>query len=88
MSNVLGTLAELVTEVGLDVVFELGILVQIDSVPELGLARMQVVNTVEVKILLVPAKHGLPRAYINVGRRDAFNVFTRLKSITKTEISC
>lgn len=48
MSDVLRTLAELVSKIRPHVIFKLSIRTQIDSVPELGLPRMQVVDTVKV----------------------------------------
>lgn len=68
---VLGTGAELFAKVTLHVLLERLVVVEVDRVPELGLATVQVVDTVEVAVLLVPAEHGLPRAQIQVGRRDS-----------------
>lgn len=47
---------------------------QVDRVPELGLAVMQVVDAVEVHIFFVPAEHGLPGANVDVRLSYAENV--------------
>ena len=85
MSNVLRALTELLSEIRSHIIFKLCIRTQIDSVPELWLPCMQVVDTVEVQVFLVPAEHGLPRANVNIGRCDTFNVRVRLQSITKNK---
>ena len=42
------------------------VVVEIHRVPELGLAKVEVVDAVEVAVFFVPAKHGFPRAHVEV----------------------
>ena len=50
------------------------IITQIDGVPELGFAMVQVVDTIEVQVLLVPTEHALPLPSINIGTVHAFDL--------------
>ena len=70
VAQVLGTSFELLLKVGLHIRFELLVVGQVNAVPKLGQPRVQVVYRVQVHIFLVPPKHGLPSANIDVGRGD------------------
>jgi hypothetical protein len=72
--NVFGTVSELLFEVLLHVGLEFCAVGEVHAVPELGLAQVEVVDGVEVKVLLMPAEHGLPGAHVDVGRCDSFQL--------------
>ena len=64
---------EVLRELALHVGLEGLVVAEVNRVPELGLAVVQVVDAVEVEVLLVPAEHRLPRAYVHVGVCDALD---------------
>jgi hypothetical protein len=58
--HVLAALAEVLREVYFSFLLENVRLVVRNAVPEFGFSLMKVVNRLEVKVLLVPAKESLP----------------------------
>jgi len=67
VSNKLGAVAELIFVVLLRISFKLLIGGRIHCVPKLRLSLVQVINRVQIHVLLVPAEHGFPSAYVDVG---------------------
>ena len=64
--------------------FKLFVAIKIDRVPELGSTMMQKVDTVQVHVFFVPAKHGFPRADVDVGVGDPrYFLFTKSISVEK-----
>ena len=69
-----GTPLEVLGELRLHEVLEVFVVAQVDRVPKLGLAEVQVVDAVEILVLLVPAKHALPLASIDIRRVDSLDL--------------
>ena len=60
---------------------------KVNTIPELGLPVVQVVDAVEVKIFLVPSKHGFPRSYVDV-RIGNPRYFLISQALTNSGIFC
>ena len=67
VSDKLGAVAELIFVVLLRISFKLLIGGRIHCVPKLRLSLVQIINRVQIHVLLVPAEHGFPSAYVDVG---------------------
>lgn len=67
--------------------FELFVAIEIDWVPELWSALMQIVDTVQVHVFFVPAEHGFPGANVDVGVGDPrYFLFTKSITVEKVEV--
>ena len=67
MSDKLTTLSEAIAEKIFHKLLELFVTLKVNSVPELGLAFMEVVDAVKVQVFFVPPKHSLPTTKVYIG---------------------
>ena len=65
-------------------VFENFIVTEVNRVPELRLAVMEVINAVKIEILFVPSEHGLPASHVNIWVSNTWN-FLVSKTIATTK---
>ena len=68
MTDELGADLCLVGELGFRESLEDWIVVEVNSIPELGPPMVKIVDAIEVKVFFVPPEHGLPRTNIDIGR--------------------
>jgi hypothetical protein len=68
VTDELGADLGLVRKLGFGKSLEDWIVVEINSIPELGPPMVKIVDTIEVKVFFVPSEHGLPRTNIDIGR--------------------
>ena len=73
---------EVLREVGLHKILKLLIIIKMYRIPEFGLAMVQIVDAVEVKVLFVPSEHCFPTANIYVRIGDS-RYFLLSQSLTK-----
>lgn len=68
MADELGADLGLVGELRFRESLEDWIVVEVNSIPELGPPMVKIVDAIEVKVFFVPPEHGLPRTNIDIGR--------------------
>ena len=65
--------------------FENFVVTEVDGVPELGVAVVQVVYAVKVEVLFMPPEHCLPAPHVDVGIRDSWDFLTFSKAVATTK---
>lgn len=68
VSDKLRAKSRLIREETMNIFLKEFVRAEVDAIPELGLAQVQVVDGVEVHVLFVPAEHGFPGSHVDVRR--------------------
>ena len=83
MAKEFGAFHELTGVLLHDECFEAFCAVEVEAVPDLGCAGMEVVDRIEILVFFVPAEDGAPETDVNVRFRDSWDDFARETLIEK-----